>query len=171
MSCCQPSEEQIACLRKTLSHSNSEIMTENVTELLRGGMVVKTKVGNIQVGMPPETVKDSIVQGIDIPGIFVIPTRHYSKESFINVAEFEFPAYFNFFVKRKRIRIICTAEQERDLRTIFQETLLGPLEFPVLYLDLRTWMTSSARLCRNHTGLTFQSNWDTWPSIHLLEKS
>lgn len=155
MSCCQPSEEAIASLRRTLSHSNSEIITENVTELLRGGMVVKTKIGNIQVGIPPETIKDSIVQGIDIPGIFVIPTRHYSKESFINVAEFEFPAYFNFFIKRKRIRIICTAEQEKNLRIIFQETLLGPLEFPVGLNNSRTLMMSSAKPFQNPTGLTF----------------
>jgi hypothetical protein len=133
MACCTPSEDTIENLRKTLSQSGSEIMDyENITELLRGGVVVKTKIGNIQFGMPPETIKDAIVQKIDIPSIFVIPTRHYSKESFINVAEFEFPAYFNFFLKRRKILIVCTPEQELNLRIIFQETLLGPLEFPVV---------------------------------------
>jgi hypothetical protein len=133
MSCCIPNEETIEQIRNSLSSNQSQILGtfENVTELLRGGYVVKTKIGNIQVGLPPETVKDSIVQGLDIPNLFVIPSRHYSKESFINVAEFEFPAYFNFFVKRKRIRLICTTEQEEKIRIIFQETLLGPKEFPV----------------------------------------
>ena len=31
----------------------------NAIELKRGGMVIQTKIGNIQFGMPPETVKDS----------------------------------------------------------------------------------------------------------------
>lgn len=136
MACCTPSEDTIEGLRKTLSQSSSEIFDyENMIELLRGGIVVKTKAGNIQFGMPPETIKDAILQKIDIPSIFVIPSRHYSKESFINVAEFEFPAYFNFFLKRRKIMIVCTPEQERNLRIIFQETLLGPLEFPVLFCE------------------------------------
>ena len=64
--------------------------------------------------------------------MFIVPTRRYSKESFINVAEFEFPAYFNFFVLKTRIKLICTVEQEKMIRIIFQETLLCPLEFPVV---------------------------------------
>jgi hypothetical protein len=132
MACCTPSEDCIEDLRVRLSKSSSEIIDyESMIELLRGGVVVKTKAGNIQFGMPPETIKDAIVQKIEIPFMFVIPTRHYSKESFINVAEFEFPAYFNFFLKRRKIMIICTADQEKNIRIIFQETLLGPLEFPV----------------------------------------
>lgn len=152
MSCCTPSEETIERLRQRLSQSSSDILDyDNIIDLLRGGTVINTKIGNIQFGMPPETIKDSIVQKIDIPNMFVIPTRHYSKESFINVAEFEFPAYFNFFLKRRKIIIICTPEQERNLRIIFQETLLGPLEFPVRCLDSRTWTTSSARSYPNLT--------------------
>lgn len=46
-----------------------------------------------------------------------------------SVAEFEFPAYFNFFVKKSRINLICTQEGEQAIRKIFQETLLGPEDF------------------------------------------
>ena len=130
MSCCIPNEETLEKIRHSLS-SSQIVSLENVTELLRGGWVVKTKIGNVQVGLPPETVKDSIVQQIDIPNIFIIPTRHYCKVTFINVAEFEFPSYFNFFVKRKRVKLVCTPDQEEKIRIIFQETLLGPKEFPV----------------------------------------
>ena len=136
MACCQPSDEEIKRIRLSLSESSSDAMNlANVTELNKGGFVIKTRVGNIQIGMPPETIKDCMVQAIDVPGIFVVPSRHYSKDTFINVAEFEFPAYFNFFIKRRRIKLVCTKEQEEKIRVIFQETLLGPLDFPVAAAD------------------------------------
>lgn len=136
MSCCQPTDEDIEVMRKkSLQRSDSELLNmESATELKRGGIVVSTKIGNIQIGMPPETIKDCMIQSIDVAAIFVVPSRHYSKDTFINVAEFEFPAYFNFFVKRRKIRLICTKEQEEKIRIIFQETLLGPLEFPVGFI-------------------------------------
>lgn len=65
-----------------------------------------------------------------MPGIFVIPSKRYSRQFFINVAEFEFPAYFNFFIKKMKIKLVCDREQEKNIRIIFQETLLGPKEFP-----------------------------------------
>lgn len=42
------------------------------------------------------------------------------------MAEFEFPAYFNFFVLKRRLTLIVTEETEACVRTVFQETLLGP---------------------------------------------
>lgn len=91
--------------------------------------MVKTPVGNVQVGMPPETVKDSMNLGISMPNVFIVPRVRYDKESFLNVSEFEFPAYFNFFITRKRVRILCTAECKNLLEIVFQETLLGPKDF------------------------------------------
>lgn len=81
--------------------------------------------------MPPETIKDSMIQGLTVPNVFIIPSLRYSKTDFINVAEFEFPAYFNFFILKKKLRLICDKKQEANIRIIFQETLLGPKEFPV----------------------------------------
>ena len=80
--------------------------------------------------MPPETIKDSMMMGLQMPGIFIIPSKRYSRQFFINVAEFEFPAYFNFFIKKMKIKLVCDKEQEKNIRIIFQETLLGPKEFP-----------------------------------------
>jgi len=51
--------------------------------------------------MPPETVKDSLKLGIKVPTYFIIPTNRFDRKSGINVAEFEFPAYFNFFCNLK----------------------------------------------------------------------
>lgn len=57
---------------------------------------------------------------------YVIPKERFNRKAGLNVAEFEFPAYFNFFVKRSRLNIICPPEVEEVIRTIFQETLFGP---------------------------------------------
>jgi hypothetical protein len=48
----------------------------------------------------------------------------------VNLAEFEFPAYFNFFVYKKRCTLIVdNYEAERNIRRVFSETLLGPSKF------------------------------------------
>ena len=104
-----------------------------VIPLKRGGVIVKTKLGWIQVGIPPETVKDSLNLGIEVPSHYVIPSVRFDKKTGINVAEFEFPAYFNYFVKKKKINLICSKEAFEAIKIIFQETLLGPQEFEVFY--------------------------------------
>lgn len=48
----------------------------------------------------------------------------------VNMAEFEFPAYFNYFVRRKRCTLIVdTPSAETEIRSVFGETLLGPAHF------------------------------------------
>jgi hypothetical protein len=48
----------------------------------------------------------------------------------VNLAEFEFPAYFNFFVQRKRCTLVVDSEDaEQNIRRVFGETLLGPAQF------------------------------------------
>lgn len=100
-----------------------------VFELPRGGCVVISTMGPIQFGMPPETVKDSLNLGFEIPQYYVIPSSRWDKMFHMSVAEFEFPAYFNFFVKKKKITLICTKEAKKAIRVIFRETLLGPKKF------------------------------------------
>ena len=75
--------------------------SQNVVYLPRGGTVVKTLVGNVQVGMPPETIKDSMRAGLEVAQYFVLPRHLFDSRVGINSGEFEFPAYFNFFVKRR----------------------------------------------------------------------
>ena len=44
--------------------------------------------------------------------------------------EFEFPVYYNFFLKKMtKTKIICNEITMKQIKAIFQETLLGPLEF------------------------------------------
>lgn len=90
------------------SKSNSIEKSNVVLKLNRGGIIsliagiiIKTNVGPVQFGLPPETVKDSMQLGIEVPTYYIIPTDRFDKKFGINVAEFEFPAYFNFFIKRR----------------------------------------------------------------------
>lgn len=61
-----------------------------------------------QVGIPPETIKDSMAQGLPVPQYYVMPEETFCRtlgnSLGVNVAEFEFPAYYNFFLKVK----VCT---------------------------------------------------------------
>lgn len=50
----------------------------------------------------------------------------------INVAEIEFPAYFNFFIRQRQVNLITTHDVADRLRTVFQETLLGPKSYDKL---------------------------------------
>lgn len=68
---------------------------------------MKTSEGPIQFGLPPETVKDTMSLGIEVPTYYIIPTQRFDKKFGINVAEFEFPAYFNFFIKKRQVTLIC----------------------------------------------------------------
>lgn len=104
---------------------------DNIIKLLRGGCIIKTIIGNIQFGMPPETVKDALNMQLDVPLYYIVPTDRFNRKYGLNVAEFEFPAYYNFFVRKKRINLICTKEAEIAIRIIFQETLLGPESYEV----------------------------------------
>lgn len=104
-------------------------------ELPRGGVsVATTAVGRIQFGIPPETIKDSMMLGIEVPRIYIVPRERFCSEwgpaLGINLAEFEFPAYFNWFVRRKKCCLVVDSiEAENNIRRVFEETLLGPLEF------------------------------------------
>ena len=100
-----------------------------IFKLPRGGCVVITPAGPIQFGIPPETIKDSINLGFEIPQYYVIPRSRWDKMFHLSVAEFKFPAYFNFFIKKKKITLICTKEAKKAIKVIFRETLLGPKNF------------------------------------------
>lgn len=66
----------------------------DVTELPRGGISIQTKaVGAVQFGIPPETIKDSMRLGLEVPRVFIIPVERFCREIGpalgINLAEFE----------------------------------------------------------------------------------
>lgn len=104
----------------------TETQAPRVQKLPRGGVRVETSAGPIQFGIPPETIKDSMNLGIPIPTHYIIPKVRFDRRRGINVAEFEFPAYFNFFILKRRVNLITTPDGERRIRRVIQETLFGP---------------------------------------------
>ena len=102
----------------------------------RGGTIVETCCGNVQFGMPPETIKDCLSAGLMVPQYFVVPTvsfvRQLGPNMGINVAEFEFPTYCNFFFYRRKVTLIVASTTiEKRIREVFQETLYGPEDVDV----------------------------------------
>lgn len=112
--------------------------------LPRGGTYVRTSAGAIQVGMPPETIKDVMEMKLDVPIAYVLPLELFDRRRGLSVAEFEFPAYYSFFLLKRRCRLVALdRDVERRVRAVFQETLFGPdgeplpSEFEAGYADNR----------------------------------
>ena len=103
---------------------------ETITWLNRGGCLVKTKIGYIQIGIPPETIKDTILMQVDVQ-YYVLAAKRFDVNSRLNVNEIEFPAYFNHFIKKKKACFITNHEGERAVRQVFREVLLGPENYNV----------------------------------------
>ena len=97
-----------------------------VTALPRGGYLVKTPEGNIQFGAPPETIKDTIPSEDSVPRVFVLPRVLFHWQKGINVADMEFPIYFNFFLKKQRVTVFCSDEQARRLVVAMRQAVFGP---------------------------------------------
>lgn len=98
-------------------------MSQRVIRLPRGGLLVKTSAGLIQVGVPPETIKDTIDLPEGVPRLFVMPESLFSVERAISFADLEFPIYYNFFLKKQSIIVVCTSEQRTRIRKILRESL------------------------------------------------
>jgi CRP-like cAMP-binding protein/phosphoribosyl 1,2-cyclic phosphodiesterase len=95
--------------------------------LPRGGIYVRTPLGAVQFGVPPETIKDSLSLGLEVPSIFVCPRQLFDRRRGVNVAEVEFPAYYNYFILKRRVRLVVDdAVVEGRIRAVFQESLFGP---------------------------------------------
>ncbi len=98
----------------------------SAAELPRGGFVVTTPAGRMQVGAPPATIKDTIVTEESVPQMFILPLELFNWQKGINVADMEFPIYFNFFIKQQKTSVICTEEQGRRLAVAMTEAVFGP---------------------------------------------
>ena len=96
--------------------------------LNRGGFLVETPAGNIQFGVPPETIKDTMLLPGGVPQVFILMEKMFDWKKGISFAEIEFPIYFNFFIKKKKTTIVCKENQLDRIRNMFQEAVFGPLE-------------------------------------------
>jgi hypothetical protein len=89
-------------------------------QLPRGGVSVTTAAlaGPVQFGIPPETIKDSMRLGLPVPEFYIVPVERFCRDLGpslgVNLAEFEFPAYFNFFVRQKNCTLIVDSERAEE---------------------------------------------------------
>lgn len=111
--------------------SNSENNQDVVVSLQRGGYLVRTSAGYIQFGAPPETIKDTMILDSGVPRIFVLPDNMFHWQKGINLADMEFPIYFNFFLKKKKTYVVCTDQQARRVLAALQEAVFGPADVDV----------------------------------------
>jgi CRP-like cAMP-binding protein/ribonuclease BN (tRNA processing enzyme) len=82
--------------------------------------------------MPPETIKDLMELKLDVPAAYVLPRELFDRRRGLSVAEFEFPAYYSFFLLKRRCRlVVLSRDVERRVRAVFQESLFGPAAPPL----------------------------------------
>ena len=102
--------------------------------------LVDSRIGAIQVGIPPETIKVSMKQGEAIPGIYVLPPLLFAADENQNFGEVEFPIYFNFFIKKafanpdNKVILIGERDHLDRVKTAFKESSWGPNEDEI-FLD------------------------------------
>jgi CRP-like cAMP-binding protein/phosphoribosyl 1,2-cyclic phosphodiesterase len=102
-----------------------------IIHLPRGGIYVRTSAGPVQIGLPPETIKDSMALGLSVPTFYVVPRELFDRRRGINVSEFEFPTYFNFFILKRKVKLLVDDESiEARIRAVFQESAFGPAGLP-----------------------------------------
>ncbi|MBN9166737.1 MAG: hypothetical protein J0I07_37740, partial [Myxococcales bacterium] len=116
----------------TTSDERGSSMANGGHALPRGGYYVRTSAGAVQIGIPPETIKDVMALGLDVPVAYVLPRELFDRRRGLSVAEFEFPTYYSFFLLKRRCRlVVLSRDVERRVRSIFQESLFGPSVGPL----------------------------------------
>ncbi|MCP4130924.1 MAG: cAMP/cGMP-dependent 3',5'-cyclic-AMP/GMP phosphodiesterase [bacterium] len=101
-------------------------LKETVTSLPQGGYLLDSESGYIQFGAPPETIKDTMLLPKGVPLVFVLPAEFFNWIKGISIAELEFPIYYNFFIRKKKTRIVCYEEQAHRFTKVLKEALMGP---------------------------------------------
>lgn len=87
---------------------------------------MRTSRAALQIGVPPETIKDSMALGLSIPEYFLVPPNLFDRRRGYALAEIEFPAYYSYFILRRKAHFIVEDVETRErLRTVFRESLFG----------------------------------------------
>lgn len=94
------------------------MMNKNNNPLIleKGGYLLEVENHLVQIGCPPETIKDSIIKKKEVPAIFILTEGNFLCEnSFKSLMEIEFPIYYNFFLLKKKISVICPKKYKSAL--------------------------------------------------------
>lgn len=142
-----------------MAPASSEPTEPTVVHLKRGGTIVRTSIGLVQFGAPPETIKDALAAGLEVPAVYVLPSTWFSKRRGMSVADVEFPVYWNYFLNDRRLLAVCDEDGRRRLRAILRESLFGPAEpdsardyAPIVPAEARANLTREAEYFRRKHG-------------------
>jgi CRP-like cAMP-binding protein len=94
--------------------------------LSKGGIYLETPAGPMQLGAPSETLKDSLALQSGVPQTIVLGQELFSKRRGVALADIEFPAYYQLFAKRRRLKVVGTEDQLERVTTALREAMLGP---------------------------------------------
>jgi CRP-like cAMP-binding protein len=94
--------------------------------LPKGGILIPTAGGNIQFGIPSETIKDTMTLEGGVPATYIVPNFMFDITRGVSLADVEFPIYFNFFIKKGKTRIVCSENQRKRIENVISEALFGP---------------------------------------------
>lgn len=101
-------------------------MSITVSQLERGGKLVRWNGGAVQIGAYPETIKDTMGGHAGVPDLFLLTESLFDKEAGVSAAELEFPLYYNFYLKKRKLRFVCRPHQLRPVLRVLSEALFGP---------------------------------------------
>lgn len=99
----------------------------DVHALPGGGLWFRTPIGAVQLGAPPETLKDTLATKDGVPRVVILPERLVDMDRGVANADLEFPIYWNLFVQKRPLIVVGTAAQGDRIRAAVQESLLGPV--------------------------------------------
>lgn len=119
-----------------------------VTILDRGGVHIITSIGAIQLGMPPETIKDVLSSGLVKPKYYVVPKERFNLRLGVSCAEIEFPMFYSFFVKGTVMTLITDRKTEKEIDIIVRESTVGPE--PSSLHALKEFNAESQHMMPNH---------------------
>ena len=105
----------------------SQIIDGTWIRLSRGGFITDTSEGLIQVGCPPETIKDTITSYQEVPKIFILPKVFFNLEKYLSLVELEFPIYYNFFLFKKKTIIVCHKDFQKKFTELISNSFLVQL--------------------------------------------
>jgi CRP-like cAMP-binding protein len=86
-----------------------------------------TPLGALQLGAPPETLKDTLAGQDAVPRIIILPPRLVDMQHGVALADLEFPIYWNLFVKHRPLIVVGLRTQRAAVLAAAQECLLGPV--------------------------------------------
>jgi len=88
--------------------------------------LIPTAGGNIQFGIPSETIKDTMKLEYGVPTTYIVPHYMFDITKGLSLSDIEFPVYFNFFINKRKTRIVCSENQRKRLENVISEALFGP---------------------------------------------